>query len=281
MGVLGLPSELPAGAWTLPAGKVWGKATYFQQQTSEWYLSNPEFAGGKLYAAGTRRPYRFGGRYSSRAVFVEGAYGITDRLEAGAQFPYFDQHLADGTRLEPPAEAGFGDLRLWLRWKTLSTPIILTLKAAAKAPTGDFRNEDGLIPVGEGQWDFDLVAQLGRSFWPLPLYAALDLGYRVRLENRQVAQDPGDEWLLDAQVGGRFSDRFSLAGKFELLSAETGTAFGFPNPSLQKRIAYFAPTLVLHVLPHADLELAFRQSLGGRNFPAGRQWVVGIASRVE
>ncbi|MBI2502908.1 MAG: hypothetical protein HYW07_06705 [Candidatus Latescibacteria bacterium] len=136
---------------------------YFQQQTGEWYIANPEFSGGQLYPAGTRRPYRFGGRYSSRALFAEGAYGITVRLEAGAQFPYFDQRLADATRPEPPAEAGFGDLRLWLRWKMLNAPAVLTLKAAVKAPTGRFRNEDGLIPVGEGQWDFDLVAQFGRS----------------------------------------------------------------------------------------------------------------------
>ncbi|MBI2503491.1 MAG: hypothetical protein HYW07_09720, partial [Candidatus Latescibacteria bacterium] len=107
-GLLAAPSTLCAGAWTLPAGKVWGKVTYFQQQTGEWYLANPEFSGGRLYLAGTRRPYRFGGRYSSRALFAEGAYGITDRLEAGAQLPYFDQRLTDDTRSEPPAEAGFG-----------------------------------------------------------------------------------------------------------------------------------------------------------------------------
>jgi len=151
IGVRGLPSQLPAGAWTLPAGRHWGKITYIQQHTSEWYLANPELAGGTRYPAGARRPYRFGGRYSSRALFAEGAYGIVDQLEAGAQLPYFDQRLADDTRPDPPEEAGLWDLRLWLKWRLIQAPAVLTLKLAAKAPTWKFRNEDGLISVSEGQ----------------------------------------------------------------------------------------------------------------------------------
>jgi len=227
--LLAHPVPLFAGAWTLPEGEVWGKLTYFQQQTREWYLATPEFAGGQPYPAGARRPYRFGGRYSSRAVFLEASYGIADWLEAGVQFPYFDQQLEDDTRLEPPAEAGFGDLRFSLRWRVLREPLVFTLKGALKAPTGDFRNEDGLIPVGEGQWDLDLMAQVGRSFWPLPLYGNLDLGYRVRLENARVAQDPGDEWLFEAEVGGQLADRVSLAGKFEVVRGRA-EPLG-PNPA--------------------------------------------------
>ena len=89
-----------AGAWTLPAGKTWAKVTYFQQQADEWYTANAEFSG-RLYDAGTRRPYRFGGEYESKAVFIEGFVGITDRLDFGMQIPYFDQKFSDDTRLEP------------------------------------------------------------------------------------------------------------------------------------------------------------------------------------
>ena len=31
-----------------------------------------------------------------------------------------------------------------------SRPLLLTLKTGVKIPTGEFKNEDGLIPVGEG-----------------------------------------------------------------------------------------------------------------------------------
>ena len=68
--LLWVPSGLPAGAWTLPKGKVWAKATYFQQRTDEWYLASPGF-DGELFTAGTRRPYRFNGEYDSKVVFLE------------------------------------------------------------------------------------------------------------------------------------------------------------------------------------------------------------------
>ncbi len=51
-----------------------------------------------------------------------------------------------------------------------------------KAPTGEFKNEQGLIPTGEGQWDFDFIFQVGRSFWPFRAYLNANLGYRMRLK---------------------------------------------------------------------------------------------------
>ena len=35
---LAWPAVLWAGAWTLPQGKFWGKATLFMQTTEDWYL---------------------------------------------------------------------------------------------------------------------------------------------------------------------------------------------------------------------------------------------------
>ena len=190
-----------AGAWTLPQGQLWTKVTLFQQEADEWYLASPEYAGGQVQPAGARRPYRFNGRYQSKAVFLEAFYGVTDRLDLGVQAPYLIQEYGDDTFLESSADAGLGDLRVFAKVRALSAPAVLTLKLGAKAPTGDFTNADGVIPVGEGQWDFDFIGQLGRSFWPLPLYANLDLGYRVRMKNEDIDRDPGDEWFFNAEVG--------------------------------------------------------------------------------
>ena len=65
--------------------------------------------------------------------------------------PWFDQAFDDDTRIDPQvAEAGFGDLRLFARWQLINKPLLFTMKGGAKIPTAKFRNEDGLIPVGEG-----------------------------------------------------------------------------------------------------------------------------------
>ena len=84
--------------------------------------------------------------------------------------------------------------------RLLQYPVVLTFKSAVKFPTGDFVNEDGLIPVGEGQWDFDFGAQVGRSFWPLPAYVAAEYAYRIRRENVEILRDPGEEKLINGEL---------------------------------------------------------------------------------
>ena len=112
-------------------------------------------------------------------------------------------------------------------------------------PTGDFRNEDGLIPISEGQWDYDFFVLVGRSFWPIPVYGNVDVGYRVRLENEQIFRDPGDEWLFNAEVGYNITRRLLVAANVEMLRVKAGTDFGFKNRSQIKRITYLSPTRTL------------------------------------
>lgn len=278
--LLWVPSDLPAGAWTLPKGKVWAKAAYFQQRTDEWYLASPEF-DGKLFAAGTRRPYRFNGEYDSKVVFLEAFYGVTDRLDLGVQLPFYDQVFDDDTRLEPPSDSGFSDIRLFAKLNALQKPVLVTFKGGVKMPTGDFVNVDGLIPVGEGQWDLDVVVQVARSFWPLPVYANVDIGYRVRLRNDQILRDPGDEWLFNGEVGLNLTRRLLLATKVELLRGAAATDFGFKNTSQIKRITYLSPTIMYNVHGGTTAELAYRFTINGRNFPAGKQLAVGLSQNLD
>jgi len=277
--LLAAPVAASAGAWTLPRGELWTKVAFFRQKTDEWYLASPEFRDGGVQETGTRQPYRFGGRYASRAVFAEAVYGVTDRLDVGAQVPFFAQQYRDDTRLDSPSEVGIGDVRVFTKYRISSRPAVVSLKLATKAPVGDFRNEDGIIPVGEGQWDFDIVGQVGRSFWPLPLYANLDLGYRVRLKNEEVDRDPGDEWFFTAEAGVNLGSRLLLVTKLEGLRGEPSTDFGvIENRSQIRRITYLSPTLMIGLWDETAAELGVRYSLNGRNFPAGHQLVVGLSS---
>lgn len=271
------PAQLCAGVSTLSKGKVWSKVTFFQQTTNEWYISSPEFTGGQVYGSGDRRPYLFNGEYDSKAFFIEGFYGVTDRLDVGVQVPFFDQIFDDDTCTEPPSESDLSDIRIFTKINIVQKPAIFTFKFGAKIPTGEFKNEDGLIPVGEGQWDFDFVAQLGKWFWPLPLYGNIDVGYRVRMENEGILRDPGDEWLINAELGGNLSKKALLMLKLEILRGKAGTVFGFKITSEIKRITYFAPTLLYDVGRGTALEAGLRCSLNGRNFPAGHQFTFGLS----
>ena len=282
-GLVVIPSCVEAGAWTLSARRVWTKISWFQQTTNKWYIDTPEpvFLDDGTFGAhsiGSRRPYRFGGEYDSKALFVEGFVGVTDWFDLGVQIPYFDQTFADDTRSDTPSASGWSDLRVFSKTRLLQNPLHLTVKLGAKIPTGEFINEDGLIPVGEGQWDFDLVLQGGRSLWPLPAYVNADVGYRVRLRNKEIDRDPGDEWLVNAEIGAQSRAWLSLVLKCEMLRSGKGETFGIRTASLIKRISYLAPTIGVRVHNEIWLEAAMRHTLGGRNFPAGQQWVVGLSA---
>ena len=191
--------------------------------------------------------YDFAGRYESSAAFIEGFYGLSDRLDLGVRIPYFDQSFANSTFAEPRGDTGLSDIRVYGKLRLIDQTLIFTLKTGAKMPTGEFKNEDGLIPVGEGQWDFDFVAQFGRSFWPLLLYANIDLGYRVRTHNAEIDRDPG-----------------------EILRGDPAVVFGGIKAD-SKRITYIMPVALYAIDDRSAVEAALGISLNGRNYPAGRQ----------
>lgn len=286
--LLASAAQLWAGAWTLPRGAVWAKLSYLQHNTGEWYTSRQGFQvvfDGDMprnieIAPGRRVRYDFAGQYRSKAVFAEVFYGLTERLDIGVQIPVVQQNFSSDTGLDRTDE-GLGDIRLLAKWRLLQEPVLFTLKSGVKMPTGEFKNEDGLIPVGAGQWDFDFAGQIGRSFWPWPLYGNLDIGYRVRTINAEIDRDPGDEFFLNAELGYHITSKWLLTGKYEMLRSKAATEFGgILIRSQINRITYLTPSLLYSINDgRTALEASLRFTLNGRNYPAGKQYVLGASTR--
>ena len=286
--LLASAAQLWAGAWTLPRGAVWAKLSYLQHNTGEWYTSRQGFRvvfddnipRNIEIAPGQRVRYDFAGQYRSKAVFAEAFYGLTDRLDIGVQIPVVQQNFSSDTGLDRTDE-GLGDIRLLAKWRLLQGPVLFTLKSGVKMPTGEFKNEDGLIPVGAGQWDFDFAFQIGRSFWPWPLYGNLDIGYRVRTINAEIYRDPGDESFLNAELGYHITSKWLLTAKYEMLRSKAATEFGGIRIRSQiNRITYLTPSLLYSInAGRTALETSLRFTLNGRNYPAGKQLVLGASTR--
>jgi hypothetical protein len=286
--LLASAAQLWAGAWTLPRGAVWAKLSYLQHNTGEWYTSRQGFRvvfddnipRNIEIAPGQRVRYDFAGQYRSKAVFAEAFYGLTDRLDIGVQIPVVQQNFSSDTGLDRTDE-GLGDIRLLAKWRLLQGPVLFTLKSGVKMPTGEFKNEDGLIPVGAGQWDFDFAFQIGRSFWPWPLYGNLDIGYRVRTINAEIDRDPGDESFLNAELGYHITSKWLLTAKYEMLRSKAATEFGGIRIRSQiNRITYLTPSLLYSInAGRTALETSLRFTLNGRNYPAGKQLVLGASTR--
>lgn len=276
------PSQnLYAGAWTLPKGKIWAKVTGLTQSTEEEYVAvggsgrEPDIA--RLYAPGERAAYRENGHYQSHALFLDLFYGVTNRFDIGIQIPFFRQTFENVGFRPANTASGFSDIRLFTKFNLIENPFVGSIKFGAKAPTGKFENQDGIIPVGEGQWDFDFIAQLGRSFWPLPIYTNLDIGYRLRLKNDTISRDPGNEWFYHAEVGYHPIDKLLIALKVEGIRGNPSRVFNIELPRDIKQITYISPTLLVGPYQNLNIETSLRISAGGRNFPAGQMWVLGIS----
>ena len=263
---------MPAGAsgqWAQGGfGKLWVKTAAFWQKTDMRFDVN-----------GEKTPWLGGtGESDARALYTDFIVGLHQRVDFWLQVPFFDLRFTDAT--SDLRTVGFGDIRGWIRWQYAQLGgTALAIRAGAKAPIGDSPLDAQIIPVGEGQWDLEGFAEIGHSFWPVPAYAELWLGYRVRFEDEESRRNPGNEVVFLAEAGinptpstfikttldGFRGDNFIVEGvktqnKREITNLQFSGAV---------RIGQFWP------------EFGIRIPLAGREFPAGIQYVFGMSAALR
>ena len=251
-----LPALVEGGAWVLPRGRANIQVALLHQDTTERYFLD-----------GERIPYFFEGHNRTSALYVDGRYGVTDRLEGVVQVPFFllrFDDLSDNRRSN-----GLGDVRAGLRYNFIRSSPVATVDIRVKFPTGTFINDAEVVPVGEGQWDLDLAGELAHSFWPRPFYVNGRAGYRFRGPNDESGLDFGDElfWLVEA--GYSLNQRIGLKMVAQGLNGKEGSSFGIPIETLKRSAVYLEPGLVIQVNPSWFVEVAIPFTVSGRNWPAG------------
>ena len=278
-----LPQMASAGAWTLERGHVWSKITVMSQATDQHYD-----------AGGNAVDMPADARYQSQQVYFDIRYGVTDQIDLGLQIPYLsnkfvDKNESNDVATPPPAletESGLGDIRGFAKINLVnSADLVGTLKLGFKAPMGDYREVPEALSITGGQWDFDVVAQLGRSFYPVPVYANLDLGYRWRGEykdsdpNPDRSYTPGDEIVFNAEAGYSPMDKLLVALKYEGIAGAEYDALSNPGQPemLSQSVSYLAPTVLVGVHPNVSLEASARMTVSGNRYFAGPTYAVGLS----
>ena len=269
-GVLGVLLLLAVGVptttyaqWVEPPGRGWVSAATYYQNTKEFFDTRK-----------TQREFLGGGHAITTSTFLTGALGLPGHMDLWVQASFhhlqFDDVAGDRT------STGFGDTRVWLRVAPLrwfGSQFPFAVRSGVKLPAGDFDVDAEVIPLGDGQRDWEVMAEIGRSFYPRSVYTQAWVGYRWRELNEESRKDFGPELFFLAAVGGQLG---SVGYKIELegWDGRSGVVEGIAVPSFQRDMIQVTPAVLLPV-SSGQLDLGVRLALAGRNLPAGPAFRLG------
>ncbi len=215
------------GQWVESPGTGWINIQVAHQQTQEGFNKK-----GNVVALDELDP-------DARSIITTarftGALGLVRGVDTWFDLPLHRQEFeGSGADL---LTTGFGDPRIFLRAGPSlfgvgadALPVALALRGGVKLTTGAFENDAETISLSQGQRDWSLLLEAGRSLHPWPIYVSAWAGYRWREENEEIARDFGNEWVFNTAVGGRL-DRFewkmAVDGFVGQSTFDTRTGFAF------------------------------------------------------
>ncbi len=267
------------GIWSL-AGPVPGAAQWVEQPGLGWV----SFAYYHLDTAqrfdegGVREDFPFDGQTVTNSVFVDAAVGLFKGVDFWGQMPIHALQFTDAAGDRD--RTGIGDVRLWLRasptrWFGKEVPI--AIRGGVKIPGSEFPVDSEIIPLTDGQVDWEMMLELGHSFWPVPMYAMGWIGHRWRTKNEETDQDWGDENFFFTSVGGNWN-KVGFKVDFEGFWGDTPILEGLPIESASRSLLALTPYFTYGVGAGA-LQGGVRFSLSGQNMPAGPALTFGYFTR--
>ena len=255
-----------AAQWVEPPGQGWVALTVYHQDTRDVYALDGEkdaFAGS--------------GRVIATSSFLTVARGLLPGLDAWAQFSF--QRLRFDDRTGVSTATGVGNTRFYLRLNPLMLAGIylpVAVRAGVKLPVGDFDVGSDQLPLGDGQRDWEVMLEAGRSFYPAPFYFMSWAGYRWREARDGGRTDFGNESFFYAALGGTTIVDFKIA--IEGWYGQTPVFNNVLAVGAEREMLRLGPSLLLNIGP-GQVEIGARLPLSGRSLPAGNELVLGYFTR--
>ena len=255
------------GQWIEPQRQGWTSFAMYYLDTRE------EFS-----PTGQVRDIILDGHAQTASFFLTLAMGIAPGVDLWVQPSYHRLEFADldGTRIS----WGFGDTRVYARTaplRLMGSDFPFAIRVGTKLPT-DFESGTNLIPLGDGQRDWEVLAEVGHSFWPRPFYAQGWVGYRWR-EAQDTGSDFGNERFFNVSFGGG-GDLLGFKVQFEGWYGGTPTFGGLTGQGQEREMVRLYPSLLVTAGP-GQVELGSRLPLAGQNLATGPELVVGYFSRLS
>lgn len=248
---------------TLSPGAGWVQVSVFRQVSRDFFNIQ-----GKI------QPFLDRGRARTASLYLTGAVGLVRGLDAWLQVPLHDAEYVgqSGEFLR----SGLGDPRFSVRVSPRLVGVQgvpLALRAGAKLPGTEFPVDATIIPLGEGQRDWEVSLETGTAFGSLPLYVLGWVGYRWRDANVELNRVPGDERFAHLAAGGTLH-RIHAELAVEYMSGLAPRYLGVEVATARRRLVQLTPT-VGYELWRGTAEVTALLPLAGRNLPAGPGLSVG------
>ncbi len=264
----GLLAAPASGQWVEPPGTGWVKVQVAHQDTRSKFSREGTIVSFDNEDA----------RSITTTARVTGALGLWRGVDAWVGVPYY--RLAFNDVQDERLTTGLADPRLFLRVGPSAIgfddlPVAVALRGGVKFPVGEFEVDANAISLSQGQRDWDLLLEVGKSLHPWPVYVMAWAGYRWREVNTSIQEKPGDERLFYLAAGGSL-DRFQwkLAVDGLLGRPPIRTDFGLVLENDNRELVQVIPTLGWTVGPGA-IEVGVRLPVHGRKFPAGPTFTLG------
>jgi hypothetical protein len=248
---------------TLPPGSGWFQVSALRQVSTEF------FGPG-----GERLPFLGSGRVRTHSVYATAAVGVTRGVDVWGQIPAHS--LVSANESGSSSRVGIGDPRLSVRVGTEvigAGQIPVSLRGGLKIPGSDFPVDATIIPLSEGQRDWELSVESGTTLPGLPVYVLGWVGYRWREFNETSQRKPGNEVFTHVGLGSR-AGRFHAELGIEMLFGGTPTELGVELPSGRRELFQLQPTLGYR-LGRGTLEFTGLIPVAGQNLPTGASGSVG------
>ncbi|MFB6248967.1 MAG: transporter [Salinibacter sp.] len=256
------------GQWVEPPGTGWVKVQVAHQDARSKFNRNARLT-----------PFDSENARSIRtAVRMTGAFGLWRGLDVWADIAYY--RLAFNDVQANRLQTGVADPRLYLRAGPSllgfpNLPFAVALRGGVKLPVGQFALDANTISISQGQRDWDLILEVGKSLHPWPVYVVVWGGYRWREENPETETKPGDERLFHVAVGGTaapFTWKLAVDGLFGRPPVRTD--FGLVLENDRRELVQVIPTVGWQVGP-GTIEAGARIPVHGRRFPASPTFTLG------
>ncbi|MEQ8927275.1 MAG: hypothetical protein RLO81_15760 [Fulvivirga sp.] len=217
-----------------------------------------------------------------------GEFGITDRLTAIAYIPFFVRSTLNEQEFQPSGNVipgdelnSFGDTDLGIKYgwtpgkkiafaTTLTFGLPLGKTAEGTTDTGAPR----ILQTGDGEFNQMLFADASYSFYPIPLYTSLGVGYNNRTDGFS------DEFRYSFEVGYTVFKNFNAAFKlYAVKSTNNGdSGGGAGNGVFGNNVEYisYGPEFSYTIKEHFGITLSAAYATGGQNLLASPNYGGGI-----